>query len=128
MICDTSFIIDLMRNNPAAVSRATQLDAEKTALAITSVTVFELWRGIHKAPSSKKERLASVISGMRLLVLDEKAAKRGAEVDALLSTTSKTIEPQDSMIAGIALENEEAILTANAKHFSRVKGLKVETY
>jgi predicted nucleic acid-binding protein len=38
------------------------------------------------------------------------------------------IDPEDSMIAAIALVNGETLLTKNAERFSRVPDLKVEQY
>lgn len=128
MICDTSFLIDLMRYKPAAVAKASELDAKGVSLAITSVTLFEIWRGLHRASAEKKENVAKRLSGMRLLLLDGAAAMAGAEVDIELRAKGAEIELTDSMIAGIAIKNEETVLTGNVKHFSRIKGLKVEGY
>lgn len=38
------------------------------------------------------------------------------------------IDPEDAMIAGIALINNETVLTKNVEHFSRIRDLKIETY
>lgn len=38
------------------------------------------------------------------------------------------IDPEDAMIAGIALINDESVLTKNVEHFSRIRDLKIETY
>ncbi len=38
------------------------------------------------------------------------------------------IDPEDAMIAGIALHNSEVVLTKNVEHFSRIRDLKIETY
>ncbi len=38
------------------------------------------------------------------------------------------IDPEDAMIAGIALINNESVLTKNVEHFSRIRDLKIETY
>ncbi|MFX1474794.1 MAG: hypothetical protein ACFFCO_04845 [Promethearchaeota archaeon] len=38
------------------------------------------------------------------------------------------IDPEDSMIAAIAIVHGETLLTKNPKRFSRVPGLKIEEY
>ncbi len=38
------------------------------------------------------------------------------------------IDPEDTLIAGIALINNETVLTKNVEHFSRIRDLKIETY
>lgn len=40
----------------------------------------------------------------------------------------RMIDPEDAMIAGIALINDESVLTRNVEHFSRIRDLKIETY
>jgi predicted nucleic acid-binding protein len=34
----------------------------------------------------------------------------------------------DSLIASVVMENDETLITRNIRHFSRVPGLKVESY
>lgn len=38
------------------------------------------------------------------------------------------INIEDIMLAGIALTHNESIITRNIKHFSKIEGLKIETY
>jgi len=45
-----------------------------------------------------------------------------------LSRKGVTIDPEDSMIAGIAKVHNETLLTRNKKHFEKIEGLDVEGY
>ena len=38
------------------------------------------------------------------------------------------IDPEDAMLAGIAIQNNEPLLTRNRKDFAGIPELKVETY
>ena len=51
-----------------------------------------------------------------------------AEIEAELILSGEMIPPVDIMIAAIALQNKEAVLTRNSKHFERISGLEVKTY
>ena len=44
------------------------------------------------------------------------------------SKEGEKIEPEDAMIAGIALENDQPVLTRNTRDFLGIEKLKVETY
>lgn len=128
MICDTTFLIDLMRNVPAAAEKARQLTRQKTKIAVTAITVFEIQRGMGHASEEKRKKLNQALDGLATLVLDRPGATRAAQIDAQLKDKGLEIEPEDCMIAGIALEHGESILTRNVKHFSRVPGIQVESY
>lgn len=45
-----------------------------------------------------------------------------------LNRNIQEIDAIDSMIAAIALLENEPLLTRNTKHFTRIKGLRVESY
>ena len=65
---------------------------------------------------------------MNILGLNAKSAAKAGEVQGKLIKEGKMIDPEDAMITGIALLNNEIILTKNVEHFSRVRDLKIETY
>jgi predicted nucleic acid-binding protein len=65
---------------------------------------------------------------MNILGLDAECAAKAGEVQGKLIRKGKMINPEDAMIAGIALINNETVLTKNVEHFSRIRDLKIETY
>jgi len=130
MILDTSFLIDLMNRDAAAVSRAKTLERRGEDLRVPAPSLFELWRGVHLAARSAQEaqRVTAILGGFPTAALDAAAATRAGEVDAQLIKQGSQIDPEDAMIAGIALTLGQPLLTRNARHFSRVPGLQVESY
>ena len=77
---------------------------------------------------TEKQKVLHTLSGMIIWHLDSKAAQIGGEIDGKLAKEGRKIDPVDSMIAGIAITGDEKVLTRNVKHFSRIAGLKIETY
>lgn len=130
MILDTLFLIDLMNRDAGAVSRAKSLERTGEDLRVPAPSLFELWRGVHLAAKTAQEaqRVTAVLGGFPIAPLDAAAAKRAGVVDAELIMQGAQIDPEDAMIAGVALELGQPLLTRNARHFSRVPGLKVESY
>ena len=130
MLLDTTFLIDLMDGEAKAIARAKAMEQAGTEVRIPTPALFELWRGVHLAAGSFAEasRVARALASYGTAPLDSTAAARGGEVDAILIRGGTPIDPEDAMIAGIALVRGDAVLTRSVRHFSRVSGLKVETY
>lgn len=129
MILDTSFIIDLMKNNGNALEKAKELERSSLPVRATAISVFELWQGLEDIQNEKKrEKIELFLSSMGLLSFDVYSAKKAGTLYAELERKGETIEPEDCMIAGIALFHDETILTRNKKHFEKIKNLKIKSY
>lgn len=129
MICDTTFVVDLLRKNAKAVVKLDEL-LRATDPQTTVLTVFELYSGLTRAGSTgaEEERVLQVLAQIPVVGLDHAAAKRGGKIDGDLLSAGKDIGPIDTLIAGIALARGKSLLTRNVRHFSRISGLQVETY
>ena len=70
-----------------------------------------------------------MISRLRVLQLDRKAALKGGQILGSLIKEGKKIEETDCLIAGIAITNGiNKIITANKTHYERIKEIKVIDY
>ena len=129
MILDTSFIIDLFRNNESAVKKAKELKIRNIPLATTTVNVFELWQGAYDIKNKEvRDKILAFLSPTGLFVLDLASAQEGGVIYSELRNKGEMIDPEDCMIAGIVKTSNKTLLTKNKKHFDRIRDLKVETY
>ena len=128
MIFDTCFIIDLLKGDNNAVSYLENLERTSKSKIITAITIHELWRGLGILNIKEKEEIKEILQTITVLPLDLESAKASGEIERKLLGESITIDPEDAMIAGIAIKNNQKLLTKNLKHFSRIKGLKIESY
>ncbi|MBI2671825.1 PIN domain-containing protein [Candidatus Woesearchaeota archaeon] len=130
MIFDTSFIIDLMRNKKEAVDKLKEIKSKGDTQTTTALSIFELFTGlaISKKPAEEKNKIISALEGQIVIPLEKESAAKAGEIDGTLIKEGNAIGLIDSMIAGIALIKKEKVLTRNAKDFSKVKGLEIETY
>ncbi|PIN75682.1 hypothetical protein COV18_02435 [Candidatus Woesearchaeota archaeon CG10_big_fil_rev_8_21_14_0_10_37_12] len=128
MILDTTFLIDLLKNKKEAILKARELELTEAHLATTTISVFELWRGLDDLSIEKKEKACNFLDQLTIYPLNLIAAKKGGEIANKLDSKGQEIDPEDCMIAGIALEHTETILTRNTKHFKRIPNLFVESY
>ncbi|TAL55715.1 MAG: type II toxin-antitoxin system VapC family toxin [Nanoarchaeota archaeon] len=125
MILDTNFVIDMFKGVKDAVEKAEQIDKTSEPIFITAITIFELWQG--KKDHKKNEKLSQFIEAFGLLSLDAESAKLGGDIQADLISRGMRVDSEDCMIAGIALKNNQTVVT-NDEHFSRMKGLRTQSY
>lgn len=130
MILDTTFLVDLLRGDSAARSKATTLESEATLIRVPTPAIYELWEGVELARNPPKEmfRVREVLEDYTLLPLDPRHAMRAGTLSGTLHRRGITLDDVDALIAGAALEERDAVLTRNVKDFQRVPDLVVETY
>jgi tRNA(fMet)-specific endonuclease VapC len=130
MILDSTFVIDLLRDNKDAQLKLQQLLCQGEPIHITCITVFELFQNITESTNSLKERehIKKILSDQPILQLSSDAAEQAGMIKSSLQKSGKSIGQLDALIAGIALTHADTVLTRNVKDFSKIKGLVVETY
>lgn len=130
MLADTSFLIDLMVGDKAAVEKAREIDAKGTPLIVSAPTVFELYVGISlgRKAEEEKARVLVVLESLPFLPLDVESSKAGGRIYGEKKRMGSTVDPEDAMVAGIARVHGEKVLTRNLKHFQGIEGVNVESY
>lgn len=122
IIADTDIIIDFFANVPPFASYVSEL-IQKNKLAITSVSVFELYAGV-----TGKKRLIQVetfVKSVLTFPLSLIEAAIAAKIFTELKGKGKLMGNQDILIAGICVANSLPLLTRNRTHFAAIKELKL---
>ena len=129
MILETTFLVDLLRGNAKALEKLKELQQRKETQLVTAPTIHELWRGIirRRYGDQQRQKIEETLAGIMVLGMTAETAKRSGEIEGKLANEGSMIDPEDCMIAGIALHNKESVLT-NDEHFRLIEGLKVERY
>lgn len=129
-LMDTTFLIDLMSGRERAVDLLEDLEREGEPVAIAATTLAEFFRGLAtvELSAAEKRRVADVAKGRPVLPLDAAAAERAGQIDAELWARGEPIDPEDAAVAGIALANDQVLLTRRAREFGRVPGLRTRPY
>lgn len=106
------------------------LQAKANSLAVSAITVWEIFRMAEKAKAPTKASKAALqfLDKFRVIPMATTSAARGGQIHGALSNIGKTIGERDSMIAGIALDNDYILVTDNMSEFQRVAGLKLENW
>ncbi len=128
MILDTTFFIDLLRNDSQAAKKVEELEEKNIKIATTTITVFELWQGLRSSEPDKLRILNGIIDSIKVYPLDLQSAKNAGHISNQLKKNGQMIDSEDALIAGIAIEQKEEILTRNIKHFERIPHIKIHSY
>jgi predicted nucleic acid-binding protein len=129
-LADTSFIIDVMKKDTSAVRKAEQLSDASVSILVGTPTIFELYVGVGLSVRSAEERekVLGILRSLPHLSLDAASASKAGMIYAQLVKEKTKIDPEDAMLAGIAIQNNEPLLTRNRKDFAGIPELKVESY
>ncbi len=132
---DTTFIVDLVNTDPGASDFAAKVDGENSVATISVVTVHEYLFGVYfrygRERSKLGEKLASAARDLQrfeILPLTRDVAEVSSRIHSELSMTGQVIGINDIYIAATALFYNLNLVTRNTGHFSRIRGLKLESY
>lgn len=125
VVLDTSAIIDVSRGNSRAVAAVRKARQEGEAMTASAITVFELAAG---TPAGLGEKMRELLKAVDVIAFGPAQAEAAAAAYAELRGKGEDIGVLDAMIAGTALSAKQTLITGNAKHFKRVRGLETITY
>ena len=124
-LVDTSALIDLGKGVKKAAEVVLNAEGEGEKIRVSSVSVFELSSG---SPAGIDEKRRKFLEPMSQIPFNSEHAEIAGMVFRNLRNKGEDIGAADAMIAGAALCENEPLITANVKHFSRVEGLRLVTY
>lgn len=128
MIADTSFVIDLLKNEDKALEKAQELQSQNRGFSLSAPTVYELLISIERAGLKERNRIREIIESQNIYRLDREASTKAAKIQSRLIDEGQRIGHIDAQIAGTAHYNSEAVITRNVEEFERVEGLEIEKY
>ena len=120
MIADTDVVVDFFTDTPPYAEALADLIKEGR-LAVTAITVFELYAGVVGAKRLKQ--IETFCKSVPVFALDLVAAAYAGRIYTDLKSKGMTVGSQDILIAGACLANGLPLLTRNAAHFARITGL-----
>lgn len=123
MLVDTDVLIWHLRGYPPATRRLDELGA----LTPSTVSYLEVVQGVRNKIELLAIKKMLEMRSARLLPVTEAITQRATVLMETLAL-SNGLRLGDAFIAATAIEHRLPMLTANAKHFSPVPGLGIETF
>jgi tRNA(fMet)-specific endonuclease VapC len=129
---DTNIVIAVINNRvPQVRTRLVQTLADGTAVGIPTIVLFELRYGIAKS-QRQADNAADLADFLSLDItpwpFDAEDAREAGDIRAALQRAGTPIGPYDILIAAQARRRGATLVTANAREFSRVPGLRTEDW
>jgi len=127
MAClDTDIMVALLRGEEKAINKIAALEFIEP-LSTTPLNATELFKGAYRSKFSQENviQVQNLLSNLKILDYDLESARQSAQIIEKMRKKGKTVGDMDSIIAGIAIANNESLVTRNVKHFKRIPGLKV---
>ena len=131
MVClETDFLVALIRKDSSAIAKLGKLVENGERLATTPINAAELFKGAYRSKNMDENlrRVRGILSRLDLLEFNLAASDIYGQITSELERKGEPIGEMDALIAGIALAHNERVVTRNVKHFSRVRGLEVESW
>ncbi|WP_241086005.1 type II toxin-antitoxin system tRNA(fMet)-specific endonuclease VapC [Candidatus Vondammii sp. HM_W22] len=127
-LLDTNIVIYTMKNRPATVREV--FNANEGQLAVSSVTLMELFYGAEKSsnPAKNTRTIETFAARLEILDYDSAAAQHTGQIRAELAKAGRPIGPYDQMIAGHARSLGLIVVSNNVGEFERVPGLRLENW
>ena len=129
MILDSTFIHDILQDDPAATARLNDLVEARDPVALSTLTVFEVGVGLRGDAEQYRSQFHSVVDELETVALGDAQAQAALDIQRSLYDRGEPIGAVDVLIAGTATTREDScVLTRNVGEFERVNAIDVETY
>jgi len=128
-LLDTNTCVYALKRIPSVLERMHRLTPDD--LAVSSVTLAELWFGARKSSRPPEKTRASVdafLLPLEVLDFDAGAAEAYAALRLALERAGTPIGERDLLIAATASSRKLTVVTHNTKEFSRVPGIGLEDW
>ena len=103
-----------------------ELDESHETITIASPSIMELISGSYQANlANDRDNILRFAETWEILGFGKEEAIEAGDIEADLLESGDMIDTEDIMIAAIAKHHGDALITSNAKHFERIKGLKI---
>jgi len=129
VLLDTDTISYFFRNNHNVRVKVDNYIKIHQFVNISVITYYEVLNGLYYKDAKKQlQRFLEFSVLNKILPLTKESAKISAKISSHLRTTGKTVDHNDILIAGIAIENNFTLITNNSNHFARIPDLEIENW
>jgi len=124
ILLDTDICIHILRGNEKIIDERRKYPDQ---VAVSFMTLAELYYGAEKSANPTKNRslIEQLLLTLPVINSDNQIMHRFGMLKASLEGLSIPLADADLLIAAIALEKCNLLVTGNIKHFGRIAGLPI---
>ncbi len=122
VVVDTSFLVDVLREHPAAVALLNDLIGQSEDIISSTIVRTEVLAGVR---GREEDRTLALLSLVTWEPVTEEVADRAGTLGRRHLPADRGIDTPDLLIAEVALRHGARLLTTNVKHFKTlIPGLR----
>jgi predicted nucleic acid-binding protein len=126
-VIDTDILSYAIRGTPALINKFAEHD--KDHLCMSAISYAELIYGARRKKSAGLEQsVRRFTERFSIVDFDTAAAQSYANIRTQLEQDGTPLDNMDMLIAAVSISAGAVLVTHNIKHFSKIKGLKVEDW
>ena len=124
---DTDTVSFVVRKNPAVIKNL--LKHEDDEICISAITYAELFYGLEKKRSEKLfSDMSAILGKLTIVDFNDSQSELYGKIRVEQEKTGVSPGDMDMLIAAAALSQDAILVSHNTRHFSKIKGLKVEDW
>ncbi len=128
-ILDTNIISYIIRNRDFSLLDKFEKVSLNSQVAVSTITVAELFYGVEKKGSVKLKTLVSeFLMPLEKVAFDTNSALEYGKIRADLEKSGNIIGANDLLIASVTKSKGATLITNNEREFERIDGLVVENW
>lgn len=130
MILDSTFLLDLLREDDSAFRKGNRLQESSIGVRVPVAAMFETYYGVGATGSDDElRRVQNVLMGHPPVPVDEEIARvAGRMLGRIEADGHDGVSTNDAYIGATACVRGETVLTRNVADFEALPGVEVETY
>lgn len=128
-VLDTSFLVDLMREDREALDALARIEEEYHNLTTTVVNLLELFRGAYLSERREENsaKVLKIVETLDVIGFAWETYPIYGTLSATLKERGISVNEFDVVIAALVLETDGIIVTRD-QHFKSIPGLEVIGY
>ena len=126
-LLDTDTVSHIVRNHPPVIKNL--IKHEDDEICISAITNAELFYGLEKKSSERLfNEVRTIIRKCSVIVFDEAQSEIYGKIRVELEKIGSPLGDMDMLIAASSLSTGAILVSHNVKHFSKIKGIRVENW
>lgn len=118
VLFDTTALVDLLERKPKAITRLRVLADQGAQMAISILTLAEIYTGLRPGEEERTQRLLDLFD---VIPLSEALARKAGELAAARRRVGRGCALDDMIIAATALDRGYQLYASNKKDFETPK-------